>query len=78
MTERDERIAELTKRLTKGFDAIGEATAKGTQVTNWETEWCKLLRQYETLEDENAAHHAEAAQVAMALDVPVQRKEVLV
>jgi len=59
MSDRDERIAELTKRLDKGYTAIGEATAKGTQVTNWEVEWVKLLRQYELLEDEKMAHRLE-------------------
>lgn len=65
MTDRDERIAELTKRLHKGFTAIGEATAKHIDVTNWEVAWIELLREYESLEDEIAAHHAETVQAEL-------------
>ena len=63
---RDERIAKLEARLTKGFDAIGEATSKHIDVTNWERAWIELLAAYERLNDERLAHHAEAAQVEMA------------
>lgn len=63
---RDERIAKLEARLTKGFDAIGEAMSKHIDVTNWEDKWIELLREYERLNDERLARHAETVQVAMA------------
>lgn len=71
---RDERIAKLEARLTKGFIAIGEATSKHIDVTNWEDKWIELLREYESLNDEIAAHHAETVQ-ARLLDAPVVRAE---
>ena len=73
---RDERIAKLEARLTKGFIAIGEATSKHIDVTNWERAWIELLREYETLNDEIAAHHAETVPVqGRLLDAPVVRAE---
>jgi len=73
---RDERIAKLEARLAKGFIAIGEATAEHIDVTNWERAWIELLREYESLEDEIAAHHAETAPVqGRLLDAPVVRAE---
>ena len=62
---RDERIAKLEARLTKGFDAIGEATSKHIDVTNWERAWIELLAEYERLNDEIAAHHAETVQAEL-------------
>lgn len=62
---RDERIAKLEARLTKGFIAIGEATARHIDVTNWERAWIELLREYESLNDEIAAHHAETVQAEL-------------
>ena len=61
MTERDERIAELTKRLDNGYARIGAAMSKHIDVTNWERAWLDLLAEYERLNDERLAHHAEAA-----------------
>ncbi len=62
---RDERIAKLEARLTKGFIAIGEATAEHIDVTNWERAWIELLREYELLNDEIEAHHAETVQAEL-------------
>lgn len=61
MSERDERIARLEARLQDGYTRIGEATAQGLDVPNWEAKWCELLGEYVALEDEKAAHRLEQA-----------------
>ena len=61
MSDRDERIDALVKRLDPGFDAIGEKLARGIRVTHWEDAWIELLAEYVALEDEKMAHRLEQA-----------------
>ena len=65
----EERVARLTVRLDDGFQKIGEAMSHGIEVDNWERHWIQILREYEQLNDEIEAHHAEAVpqQQEMAL-----------
>lgn len=76
---KEDRIARLEARLQDGFTKIGDAMSRGVEVDNWERHWIELLREYETLEDEIAAHHAETVPAqGRLLDAPVAREEVLV
>ncbi|MBA3829943.1 MAG: hypothetical protein H0X33_13465 [Taibaiella sp.] len=52
--DRDELIKKsdaLMERMDIGAVKIEEARAKGQDVTNWESAWIGLLRQYEKLQD---------------------------
>lgn len=51
----DARIVRLELRLHDGFARIGEAMDHGIEVDNWEDAWIKLLREYESLQDEFVA-----------------------
>lgn len=64
----EERARRLELRLQDGFQKIGEAMNRGVEVQNWERHWIELLREYERLNDELDAHHAETSvsQAAMA------------
>lgn len=74
----EERAARLELRLQDGFTRIGEAMSKGVPVDEWETFWIKLLREYESIEDElQARPAAEPVQVEMQIGVKRQRQEVL-
>jgi hypothetical protein len=42
---------ELVARLDDGSDKIEEAILQGKDVTNWESHWIGLLRQYEAVCD---------------------------
>ena len=66
----DERVARLEVRLQEGFARIGEAMNKGVAPEHWETKWVELLREYEALEDELDAHHAEVRQQAELAGMP--------
>jgi len=66
----DERVARLEVRLREGFSRIGEAMNKGVAPEHWETKWVELLREYEALEDELDAHHAEVRQQAELAGMP--------
>jgi len=70
----DERVARLEVRLQEGFARIGEAMSKGVAPEHWETKWVELLREYEAISDELAAHHAEVRQQAELAGMP--RREV--
>ena len=72
----DERVARLEVRLQEGFARIGEAMNKGVAPEHWETKWVELLREYEVLEDELDAHHAEVRQQAELAGMPVVEREV--
>lgn len=65
----EERAGRLEERLRNGFDRIGEMMANHINVTNWEEAWVNLLREYEQINDEIAAHHAapQPAPVQVAL-----------
>ena len=67
---RDERVAKLEARLQDGFSKIGAALASGVNVDNWERHFEKLLREYESLNDEVAAHHAEVRQQVELAGMP--------
>lgn len=62
----EERVARLEVRLQEGFSRIGEAMSKGVDVDNWERHFARLLKEYEGIEDERAAHHAEVRQAEFA------------
>jgi len=47
---------------------------KGVAPEHWETKWVELLREYEAISDELAAHHAEVRQQAELAGMP--RREV--
>ena len=66
----DERRARLEVRLADGFQKIGEAMSRGVEVQNWERHWVELLREYEAISDELAAHHAEVRQQAELAGMP--------
>ena len=66
----EERVARLEVRLQEGFARIGEAMSKGVAPEHWETKWVELLREYEALEDELDAHHAEVRQQAELAGMP--------
>lgn len=51
----DDRIVRLELRLHDGFARIGEAMDHGIEVDTWEDAWIKLLREYESLQDEFVA-----------------------
>ena len=70
----DERVARLEVRLQEGFSRIGEAMNKGVAPEHWETKWVELLREYEALEDELDAHHAEVRQQVEMAGMP--RREI--
>ena len=72
----DERVARLEVRLQEGFARIGEAMNKGVAPEHWETKWVELLREYENIEDELDAHHAEVRQQAELAGMPVVEREV--
>lgn len=55
MSAQEGRIEALVSRLRDGFDKIGDANARGVAVEHWEDTWVELLREYETLMDEQAA-----------------------
>jgi hypothetical protein len=55
----EERAARLELRLQDGFTRIGQMMAQGIAVEHWEDAWVRILREYESLETEIAAHHAE-------------------
>jgi len=71
----DEQIRRLEERLRDGFQKIGEAMNRGVEVDNWERHWIELLREYERLNDELDAHHAEVRQQAELAGMP--RREVV-
>jgi len=48
----DSRRESLRRRLDDGYGRIEAALADGQDVTEWETFWLDLLRQYEVLCDE--------------------------
>lgn len=48
-------LAHLLDRLERGFEILEEARSAGRQMTTWEDEWLRLLRQYELLVDQIAA-----------------------
>ena len=66
----DERVARLEVRLQEGFSRIGEAMNKGVAPEHWETKWVELLREYEAISDELAAHHAEVRQQVERAGMP--------
>ena len=66
----DERVARLEVRLQEGFTRIGEAMNKGVAPEHWETKWVELLREYEAISDEIAAHHAEVRQQVEMAGMP--------
>ena len=66
----EERVARLEVRLQEGFTRIGEAMSKGVAPEHWETKWVELLREYENIEDELDAHHAEVRQQAELAGMP--------
>lgn len=70
---RDERSARLEARLQDGYTKIGKALSQGVPVAHWEDAWVKLLNEYEKIEDEKAAHHAEVRQQGELSGMP--RKE---
>ena len=43
---------------------------KGVALEHWETKWVELLREYENIEDELDAHHAEVRQQAELAGMP--------
>lgn len=45
--ELDERRQLLQNRLNDGYQRIEEAEADGSDITEWETFWIKLLHEYE-------------------------------
>ena len=73
MTETtEERVARLEQRLQDGFRKIAEATSQGTavdRVEKWEAVWVDVLREYEALNDEIAAHEAERVQTELPMAV---------
>ena len=66
----DEQIRRLEERLRDGFQKIGEAMNRGVEVDNWERHWIELLREYERLNDELDAHHAEVRQQVEMAGMP--------
>ena len=70
MDTTDEQIRRLEERLRDGFQKIGEAMNRVVEVQNWERHWVELLREYERLNDELAAHHAEVRQQAELAGMP--------
>lgn len=66
----DKQIRRLELRLRDGFQRIGEAMNKGVAPEHWETKWVELLREYENIEDELDAHHAEVRQQAELAGMP--------
>lgn len=75
MTTHEQRQAELEARLEKGFMVIGAAMQQGVAVDNWERHWIELLRQYEQISDELAAHHAGDAPATQATLPAMPRAE---
>lgn len=47
MPNRETRRSSLESRLADGYARIDEALLAGTDVTQWESFWIKLLREYE-------------------------------
>jgi hypothetical protein len=43
----DDRVRQLAERLEDGYARIDQAALAGNDVTEWETFWIKLLREYE-------------------------------
>ena len=43
----ESRLDSLERRLVDGYDRIDEAVLAGTDVTEWESFWIRLLREYE-------------------------------
>jgi len=70
MTTAEQRQAELEVRLTNGYTRIGEAMQRGHDTGNWERVWVELLREYEAISDELAAHHAEVRQQVELAGMP--------
>ena len=46
-TDRDARREALERRLEDGYLRIDEAALAGADVTEWESFWLRLLREYE-------------------------------
>jgi len=46
-TDLDGRRQTLENRLDDGFDRIDQAVLSGTDVTEWESFWLRLLGEYE-------------------------------
>jgi hypothetical protein len=63
VTSQQERIETLERRLQDGFIRIGEAMNNGLNVSDWETFWVELLREYVALNDELAAAPLEQAEM---------------
>jgi hypothetical protein len=47
LADLDSRREALARRLEDGFLRIDEAALSGTDVTEWESFWIRLLREYE-------------------------------
>ena len=48
-TDLDARRRTLENRLDDGFDRIDQAVLSGTDVSEWESFWLRLLSEYEDL-----------------------------
>ena len=48
-TDLDARRRTLENRLDDGFDRIDQAVLSGTDVSEWESFWLRLLGEYEDL-----------------------------
>ena len=48
-TDLDARRRTLENRLDDGFDRIDQAALSGTDVSEWESFWLRLLGEYEDL-----------------------------
>ena len=48
-TDLDARRRTLENRLDDGFDRIDQAALSGTDVSQWESFWLRLLGEYEDL-----------------------------
>ena len=46
-THADDRLRQLAQRLDDGYSRIDQAALAGNDVSEWETFWIKLLREYE-------------------------------
>ena len=69
----EERVARLELRLADGFQRIGEAMSHGVDVDNWERHFVNLVREYEGISDEIAAHHAETVALEQATMAGIRR-----
>lgn len=64
MSDLQDQIAKLERRLQDGFAKIGAAMEHGIEVEKWERAFEGLVREYERLSDELAA--AKPTQTAMS------------